>query len=121
MKVLEIFQKICGFLKWFLSAILGGIVCLLGGYLIREVAKVEKVKDKKNWAIINDTTIAILDDEKGILKEVKLPKDLKTNKQIKATDIKEVGISKKGGEVHVEIKHKITNRRAAIVDRNNDN
>lgn len=103
------FKKIWA--KWKnLVYLIGSIlVFLFVGVKLLQFAKIGKVKKKKNFRIIDDTTITLVDKKGNHMKAVKLPKDPETGKQIKSEDVTAAGAGK-GGIVNIEIKHNITNR-----------
>jgi hypothetical protein len=101
----------------FIAGVIAGFFCIIGalvvGKKVYEYAKLKKVSAKKNFSVVNETAIAITDNEGYIEKVVQLPVNPKTGKQVLSKEVVMAGYSK-GGKVHVEIKHNIINRNGAI-------
>jgi len=107
------FKKIWSWLKW-VFFVVGWLVL---GYslkqIVREIATIGNPEKKKNWAVLNDKTIAVMDNTGNVEKVVKLPKDPENNKQINVDDIEAVGVSE-GGRIDIKIKHNTIDRRGPV-------
>jgi len=85
---------------------IGGIVGMifLAKKVFAELLKVDRGTET-SWHKIDDHTISVYDQYSKEYVKRTLPIDKRTNKQVTADQIKAVGISAPGGNVHVEIKH----------------
>ena len=90
---------------------MGGVfAALFVGSEIIKALKSGKVKYSKTWSPVDDKTIVIYGGENEDPIKMTLPKDPDTGKQLKVSDIAAVGTTQEGGPLHVEIKHKATDR-----------
>lgn len=115
-KIIKNLKKIAKWLfkniKWIITAVGGFMIIMCVKNIVAKIGHVDQIH---SWdKIPGDKSKVFVYTENGGRVTVTLPKDPRTNKQLKSDDIKMIGLPKNPAsreDLHVEILHTPVNRR----------